>query len=244
MIVMEATPRLAARLVYKGLQPKLVPVNDKEYRDLIALYEGQPEFRRMVDEVAIGLELSTLSVGPSGAVFMPASADSRFAIRLTDIKAGMSVEEKAQMVLVHVAIAAMFYPTAEKLNDDSYDAPPVSEADTVSALKAICQEFSRRSGEQSAHSLPKELEPGWQSILAKPESRPEQLRKTSSTLDGLVAGVFKQLQDNGLVRLDSDEGSPRYTTAWRYTVQLRELIVNVVFQAAREALAHRESADA
>lgn len=240
MIVMEPTPRLAARLVYKGLQPKLVPANDKEYRDLVALYEGQPEYRRMVDEVAIGLELSTLSVGPSGAVFVPASAESRFALRLTDIKAGMSQEDKAQLVLAHVAIAAMFYPTAEKLNDESYSAPPVSEIDTVSSLKAICQEFSRRAGDQGVHSLPKELEPGWQNILSKPESRPEQLRKTSGTLDGLVAGVFKQLQDNGLVRLDSDEGSPRYTTTWRYAVQLRELIVNTVFQAAREALSQRD----
>lgn len=240
MIELEPTAKLAARLVYKGLQPKTVPVNDREYRDLLALYEAHPNFRRMVDDVAIGLELATLSVSSNGAVFVPASADSRFAFRLSDIKLGMSAEEKAQIVLVHIAIAALFYATAEKLNDDAYNAPPVSEAQTVDALKAICQEFSRHSGTDS-QGLPKELELGWQSILAKPESRPEQQRKTTGTLEGLVSAVFKQLQDNGLVRLDSDEGSPRYTATWRYTVQLRELIVNTMFQAGREALAEREA---
>jgi hypothetical protein len=144
---------------------------------------------------------------------------------------------------VHITIAALFYATAEKLNDDAYNAPPVSESQTLDALKAICQEFSRRP-DAGGQSLPKELEPGWQSLLAKPESRPEQLRKTSGTLDGLISGVFKQLQDNGLVRLDSDEGSPRYTATWRYTVQLRELIVNAMFQAGREAMSKREAQDA
>ena len=243
MIELEPTPLLAARLVYKGLQPKLVPANDREYRDLLALHEGQPEFRRMVEDVAIGLELAGLSVGPNGAVFVPTSSESRFAFRLADIRLGMSPEEKAQMVLVHIAIAALFYATAEKLNDDAYNAPPVSEAQTLDALKAICQEFSRRLG-TGVQSLPKELEPGWQSVLTKPESRPEQLRKTSGTLDGLISTVFKQLQDNGLVRLDSDEGSPRYTATWRYTVQLRELIVNTMFQAGREALLKREASHA
>lgn len=240
---LEPTPKWAARLVYKGLQPKLVPANDKEYRDLLALFEARPEFRSMVDQVAIGLELYGLDISPNGAVFVPASADSRFAFRLSDIKLGMSPEEKAQMVLVHIAIAALFYATAEKLSDDAYAAPPVSEAQTVDALKAICLEFSRRADSETL-GLPKELGPGWQSLLAKPESRPEQLRKTTGTLDGLVSAVFRQLHDNGLVRLDSEEGSPRYTATWRYTVQLRELIVNAMFVAGREALNRGEEGNA
>lgn len=242
MIEQEPSPKLAAKLVYKGLQPKLVPANDKEYRDLLALYEARPEFRVMVEDVAVGLELSALNVSSNGAVFVAASAESRFAFRLADLKLGVNSNPedkqrlKAQTVLVHIAIAALFYATAEKLNDDAYAAPPVSEASTVDALKAICLEFANRA-KAGTVSLPKELEPGWQSILAKPESPPEPLRKTANYLDGLVASVFKQLQENGLVRLDSEEESPRYTATWRYTVQLRELIVNTMFVAGRKALA-------
>lgn len=235
MIDSATNAKLAAKLIYKGLHPKLVPANDKDYRELINLYEGNPEFRVLVEDIASGLELQGLRICQNGAVFVPASAESKFAFRLADVKFN-TAEEKAQIVLVHIAIAALFYATAEKLNDDAYTAPPVSEASTVDALKTICHEFDKRKREDEA-SLPKELEPGWLSILAKPESRPEQTRKTNATLDGLVSNVFKQLQENGLVRLDSDEGSLRYTATWRYTVQLRELIVNTMFVAGRRALA-------
>lgn len=239
---LEPNVRNASSLVCKGLQPGLSPTNDTSYRELLSLYEANQTFRQMVQSVATGLELMTLSVSHKGAIFAPESKASRFALRLQDVKLGMSAEEKALIVLIHVTIAALFYPTAEKLNDDR-DPPPVSEADTLAALKAVCQNLAGRALSKG-QGLPKELEPGWQCVLAKPESRPESQRRTFGTLEGLISTVFKNLRENGAVRLDSDEGSPRYTATWRYTVQLRELAVSVLFEAGRAALAEWEEKNA
>ncbi|MGN5478197.1 hypothetical protein ACTMU2_18015 [Cupriavidus basilensis] len=119
---MDIAPRNAARLIAKGLQTRLVPANDKEYRDLLALYEAQPTFRELVQEIALGLSLSVLSGTSRGLVLMPADEESRFAFRLGDMRTALTLEEKALVVLVHTAIAAHFYPTGESLDDEMYNA--------------------------------------------------------------------------------------------------------------------------
>lgn len=232
---LEPTPRNAARLIAKGLQVRAVPANDKEYRDLLALYEGQSPFRDLVQDIALGLSLSVLSATARGLILMPADGDSRFAFRLGDMRLGMTMEEKALVVLIHTAIAAQFYPTGESLDDEMYNAPPVTERQTLSVLKTICQHLAANSAAET-QGLPKELEPGWQSVLLKPEARPDQQRRTVSTLEGLVSIVFRRLQDAGLVRCEEDDGlNSRYTANWRLTVQLRES-TSRLFIATREAL--------
>lgn len=238
---LDLTPRNAGRLVTKGLQPRLVPANDKEYRDLLALYEAQPSFRELVQEIALGLSLSVLSGTSRGLVLMPVDEESRFAFRLGDMRAALTLEEKALVVLIHTAVAAHFYPTGESLDDEMYNAPPVTERQALGALKAICLHLAAR-GNAEAQGLPKELEPGWQSVLLKPEARPEQQRRTTSTLEGLVSMVFRLLQDAGLVRCEDDDGvNSRYTANWRFTVQLRES-TSRLFVATREAMAATQEA--
>ena len=152
----EPSARAAATLVYKGLQPKLVVSKDKEYRELLTRYESNSAWRSMVQDIAIGMGLQTLAVNPEGAFFAPASNKSRFAMRLQDIRLGMAPEEKAIMVLTHVAVAALFYPTAERLNDDSYTPPAVDEAETLSLLKTLCARLAAQTDAQR-QDVPKEL---------------------------------------------------------------------------------------
>lgn len=234
--MLESSPRTAATLLAKGLQVRTVPANDKEYRELLGLYEESPEFRRMVDDIAIGMSLTVLSGSARGLVLMPADENSRFAFRLSDLRSGLQPDEKALIVLIHTAIAAQFYPTGESLDDEMYNAPPVTERQTLLALKHTCQHLAA-TGSAEAQGLPLELELGWRSVLLKPESRPEQQRRSTSTLEGLVALVFRQLHDAGLVRCELDSGpNSRYTANWRLTVQLRES-TSRIFHATRRALA-------
>lgn len=234
----ESTARAAATLVYKGLQPKLVVSRDKEYRDLIALYESDATFRSMVQDIATGMGLLTLAVSPEGAFFAPASADSRFAMRLGDVRSTtMTQEEKALMVLVHAAAGALFYPTAERLNDDSYSPPGVLESEVLGLLKTLCMRIAKQAIFEH-QELPKELEPGWQCVLGKPESRPEAKKQTIGTLEGMVSAVFKQLCENGFLYPESGDEPVRYLATWKYTIQLRELLVSRIFQAAQSVAAH------
>jgi hypothetical protein len=226
----------AALLINKGLQPRLTPVNDRDYRSILALYDATPAFRVLIQDVAAGLGLSVLSVGRDGAFFAPDGPDSIFAYRLGDMPGLSNPESRALAVLIHVAVGALFYPTSEKLNDETYNAPPVSEALALSSLKSICAELAAREDRGQLEGIPKELEPGWQSILVKPESRPEQQRKNSHTLEGLVSTVFRQLREKGMLSQLNGPGEALYTANRRYTVQLREVLVERIFAIGREVV--------
>lgn len=221
----------AGKLLTKALQPGLTPLNDKEYRDLLNAYEADGAFREVFDSVAKGMDLTPVSVDYRGAVLVPSSGDSLFALRLSDLRAnGLKMEQKALMVLVHLTIAALFFPTAEKLFDDGYDAPPVSERLTAMHLRDMASAVATRNAE-SIGDLPRELEPAWRLVAAMPDTLPDKKNQSLSTLEGTVAAVFKQLRDAGLVRLDAEEESPRYTVTWRYIAQLRENTVENLLKA-------------
>jgi len=223
----------AGQLLAKALQPGLTPTNDKEYRTLLASYEGNSDFRDIFDAVAQGLELTRVSVDHRGAILVPSSGESLFALRLSDLRArDLKIEQKALLVLTHLTIAALFYPTAEKLFDDDYDSPPVSERLVVTQLRDMAADVVARKTELLP-DLPRELEPVWKYVSAMPETLPDRRSHSLATLDGTVNAVFKQLREAGLVRLDSEEDSPRYTVTWRYIAQLRENTVETLFKAVR-----------
>lgn len=230
----------ASLLVNKGLQSRLTPVNDKDYRSILALYEATPILRALVQDVAAGLGLTVLSVGRDGAFFAPDGPDSLFAFRLGDMPGLANQESRALAVLIHVTVGALFYPTAEKLNDETYNAPPISESMAISSLKSICAEMAEREDRSQLEGIPKELEPGWQSVLVKPESRPDQQRRSSHTLEGLVSTVFRQLREKGLLNQLPGPGEAMYTANRRYTVQLREVLVEKIFAIGREVVSRED----
>lgn len=234
------TAHSAALLINKGLQPRATPLSDKDYRAILALYDSNPTFRTLVDEVATGLGLTVLSISRDGAFFAPDGPDSIFAYRLGDMPSFNSQETRALAVLIHVAIGALFYPTSEKLNDDGYNAPPVSEVMALDSLKDICAEIALREDRAQLDGIPKELEPGWQSVLVKPETRPEAQRRNNTTLEGLVSAVFKQLREKGMLNQLAGPGAAYFTANKRYTVQLRELLVERVFAIGREVVQKQE----
>jgi len=111
---------------------------------------------------------------------------------------------------------------------------------TISSLKSICAEMAEHEGRSQLEGIPKELEPGWQSVLVKPESRPEQQRRSSHTLEGLVSTVFRQLREKGMLNQLSGPGEVMYTANRRYTVQLREVLVEKIFAIGREVVSREE----
>lgn len=117
MSTVHASVRNAARLAYKALHTSLAPANDLEYRELLALYRADPGFAAQVQDDAAGLELVILDASERGLIVAPASRESRFAVRMADIRLGLSAEQKAALLLAHVAVAAAFFPTTDALDD-------------------------------------------------------------------------------------------------------------------------------
>lgn len=224
------------QLLAKALQPGLTPTNDREYRVLLNSYEADGDFRASFNAVAQGLELTPVSVDYRGAILVPSSGESLFALRLSDLRAReMTMGQKALMVLTHLTIAAFYFPTAEKLFDNDYDSPPVSERLTATHLRSMAAAVAARKTELLP-DLPRELEPAWQLVLTAPEAIPDKKHPSLATIEGIVSAVFKQLRDAGLIRLDSEEESPRYAVTWRYRAQLQENTVEHLLVAVRNLL--------
>jgi hypothetical protein len=236
----EPNVRNASRLIYKALHTTLSPINDSDYRELLALYRGDAEFRRHSEDIAIGMQLQILDASEMrGLIVVPASRDSRFAVRLSDIRStGMDVPQKAALVLAHIAIAAVFFPTTDALDDDSYTAPPATIAMCRDAMYGLAKRLKETS--DLPPDVPVELAPGWEAICAMPEGMREGLRASPASRAGSVKLALNQLAANGLVRLDrgeEDEASAAYTATHRLRVQLRELALRRLFEMAQMTVA-------
>lgn len=237
MTTVQSSVRNAARLAYKALHTTLSPVNDPEYRELLALYRADAAFAAQVQDVTQGLELDILDASEQrGLIVVPSSRESRFALRMSDLRSGMGLDQKAALVLAHVAIAAVFFPTTDGLDDDSYNPPPASVASCRDTLHGL----SRRLKEASdlPVDIPPELAPGWELIAALPVILPAGQRASANSIVGLVKVALSHMVQNGLARLDrdaEDEAAATYTATHRLRVQLRELALRRLYELAQKA---------
>lgn len=124
MSALQSSTKNAGRLLYKALHSTLVPINDTEYRELLARYRADPDFAESVQSLATGMELTVLDVSERGLVVVPASRESKFAVKMADIRSGLDAKQKAALLLAHVAISATFFPTTDGLDDDNFVPPP------------------------------------------------------------------------------------------------------------------------
>lgn len=231
-----STARNASRLVYKAIQPTLSPVNDAQYRELLDLYRADPGFAVMVGEVADGLELAVLDFSERGLVVVPASRESKFAYRLTDVRVGLKSDHKAGLLLAHVAVAAVFYPTTDGLEDDRFIPPPANLARFRDTLLALSRRLKDEVVEFDLKEIPVELAPGWELICSLPLTVPGGQRSTLGSVSGLIGIALSHMVNAGLVRVDresADDEQRTYTPTHRLQVQLRELTLRRVFELAQ-----------
>ena len=252
MTTLQASTRNAARLVYKALHTTLSPVNDLQYRELLDLYRADPKFAGEVQEVAEGLEIAggrlrPLDEGPGeglelvvldfserGLIIVPTSRESKFSVRMADIRTNLKADQKAGLLLAHVAIAAVFYPTTDGLDDDNYIAPPANLAQFRDVLFALARRL--KDAGDDMQDVPLELAPGWELICAMPTAVPASQRASASSLTGLIGLALTHMVSGGLVRIDRDSSNEElvtYTATHRLRVQLRELTLRRLFELAQ-----------
>jgi hypothetical protein len=229
----------AARLVSKALQASLNPSNDLEYRDLLATYRSEPQFRNWVSEITTGLDLTVLDVSERGLFIAPSGPASRFAYRLGDFRSSMNEGEKSALVLAHIAIASVFFPTTDSIDNDDHLVNPASVAQLRDALLNMAASLGARADEHSEQSIDLEMiQPGWHLIKGLPVSLPKAQKASTSSVVGLIKIALNNLKEAGMVRLHleaQEETMETYTPTHRYRVQLRELTLRKLLEIAREA---------
>jgi hypothetical protein len=229
---MAGPKREATRLLYKALHLGLSPANDAEYRELLGKYRADGAFSEAVQEAAIGLELEILDVSERGLIVAPSSRESRFSLRLTDLRQHLSGEQKVALAMAHLAISAVFFPTTDRLEDDAKTPLPATVGRFRDTLLSLVSRLANESAE--------ELLPGWELLKRLPPVNPKAERASTNSVEGFVKLALKQMTEYGLVRLEresEDEAQALYTATHRLRVHLRELTLRRLFDLTRESVA-------
>src|SRR4051794_12831726 len=106
----------AGQLLAFGLPRGARPVEGSDYRALLDRYRTDIRFKDTVDTIAEGLGLEVLGTPRTGLVLAP-DPTGPFAIRLSDLKPGMTAEDRLVFGLVLLAIAAYAYPNEVDLDE-------------------------------------------------------------------------------------------------------------------------------
>lgn len=220
----------ASRLVYKGLQPRISPEKDPEYKELCRLCLSSREFSDTVDAIAEGLSLTVVYVSDRGIILTPSSTESRFAMGLTEYRKELEGDQDTEdrekltrrglIALVQIAIAATFYPTAEALDDDDYDAGhSASLTDIHQVLVSMSERISKETEDEELIA-PSVLKASTV-VLSLPEARPDGKIPTLKSRYGAIQIVLNQLVQSGLVHLQETSDGKRYNPMFRYQQLLR-----------------------
>jgi hypothetical protein len=224
----------ASRLLYKALQINLSPANDAEYRELLARYRSNPVLKQVLAEVAKGMQLQVLDVSERGLIVAPTGKESRFSLRMSDLrKQPMSEEQKVATALCMLAISAVFYPTQELLDDESRFPIPARVPKFRDSLLVLAERMKEQDGDDNL--VIEEMRPGWGYILQIAPMQPERPNSISS-VDGLIRMVLRQMKESGLVtatRGDDDDDSRDFTPTHRLRINLRERTLPRLFDYIR-----------
>ncbi len=224
----------ASRLLYKALHINLSPANDAEYRELLARYRSNPVLKQVLAEVAEGMQLQVLDVSERGLIVAPTGKESRFSLRMSDLrKQPMSEEQKVATALCMLAISAVFYPTQELLDDESRFPIPARVPKFRDSLLVLAERMKEQDGDDNL--VIEEMRPGWGYILQIAPMQPDRPNSISS-VDGLIRMVLRQMKESGLVtatRGDDDDDSRDFTPTHRLRVNLRERTLPRLFDYIR-----------
>lgn len=235
----------AAALIYKAVNVGLATSADAAYRELTALYLADPGFRQTCELIAGGLQLMILdAVETRGMVVVPASRESAFAVRMSDIRqTAMDQSQKAALVLAHIAICAVYFPTSDGLDDDTLDPAPATLATCRDTLYSLASRLKQANDDQElTPDIPPTLQPGWEAVCALPLTLRDAVRAGTNSVSGIVKIALNQMKDGGLVRLDrdnEDDQQAAYTATRRLRVQLREIGLKRLFEMSQACATYR-----
>lgn len=234
----------AGRLLQWGLRPSARPVQEQEYRQLVARYLDHPDFRTVVKEAAMGLGLAILDVGELGMVLAP-TENSIFATRPSDVLNRTRAEDRLLDGLVQVAIAATVFPRAHDIEESALTArPPITVDEIEESIRGLCkqlEEESRNRPDPTADEALAGLYEAWRvynkrsPIRDTPDSR-----QAARATRRIIEVNLETLRAWGCFTSGEHGGITRYQSTWRYQVLVKELAATTLHGKVREMLERRE----
>jgi hypothetical protein len=235
---LDDTPHLAGRLISFGMQARVLPRADDEYRELLARYRTDPRFQQAVDQFASGLGLRVTNDSQLG-FYLAATADSPFAYTLSDFRRERGMSDASGAVarglygLVVVGIAAYFYPLPQHLSEESHPTATATQIDAF--IRAACEELRARLGDEDPEQHSAEREPAWRAYLRQKETSrgSDGRRGQQGTLLAVekMLELFVERQLISRMNESSDEASVRYQPLERFRHQVARFAGEELFEA-------------
>lgn len=231
----------AGRLLQWGLRPSSRPVQEQEYRELVARYLDHPDFRAVVKEVATGLGLTVLDVGELGMVLAP-TENSVFATRPSDLLNRTRAEDRLLDGLVQVAIAATVFPRAQDIEETALTArPPVTIDEIEESIRGLCKQLedeSRNRPDPTADEAVAGLYEAWRVYNKRSPTRdtPDN-RQAARATRRIIEANLEALREWGCFTSSEQGGVARFQSTWRYQVLVKELAASTLHEKVRQLLA-------
>lgn len=223
----------AAELIQWGLQPKMRPIQNTAYRELIREYLNRGEFRDIVAEMSDGLGLYVLNVSEHGVVLSPREA-SVFWLKSSDFRQGnTSADTRLLDGLVQITIAATVFPRARDLEDDiNRPRPPVSVNEIEENLRALTQQLAAEFKEVDplTDDVRSGLYDAWRVYENTMSSREtKDGRKSSATTRRIIEFNLNRLKDFGCFTETKYASKPAWQPTRRYNVLVQELAASRLY---------------
>ncbi len=223
----------AATLIQWGLQPRVRPIQNAEYRELIREYLNRSEFRDVVAEMSDGLGLYVLNVSEHGIVLSPREG-SVFWMRSSEFRPGSSTSDARLLDgLVEITIAATVFPRARDLEDDiNRPRPPVTIDEVDDSLRAICARMKEYFAgvDPNTDDVRTGLYDAWRvydATLARRETKDGRESRMSSRR--IIRYNLDRLKDFGCFTETRYSGKEAWQPTRRYNVLVQELAASRLF---------------
>lgn len=213
------------RLLAFGFQPGLTPRRNAEYAALIGRCRTDPQFVQHLHAAARGFDLTVIAVDPRAGLVLGATAETQFAVSVTDHISKPA--DRPIAALAHLAIATLAYYRPEDLDDDSH----VGRV-TVRHIDAMVEQATKELERQAAEADTDDGVPVdhpdlirlWRYYQRRnPVASTGDDRAHSKSRHAIIKRVAEYLADNGMLRRAGKENAGTYTTTARYQIQVREL---------------------
>jgi len=226
------------RLLHFGLDSGARPGSDAEYTEVIQHYFDHAEFRRAVNEVALGIGLEIIEVSERGVVLVPADG-SLFRVKPSEVRSSTGADDRLLEGFIQVAIAATVYPRAELLEGDpSTRRPAITPAEVDELIRRLCaqlQEETKNHPDPATSEVEAGLLAGWQ-VYHRRTSEDSSRRRVGQATLVMIEKALETLAAAGMFIRRTREGQTSYQPTFRYQVQVVEFSANRAFRLVQDAV--------
>jgi len=225
----------SAEFIYKGLNTKQAPGRDKDYKQLIAYWESNSEFREITRIIAKGLRLKITDVSyQSGLILSPDDYYSLFSFGgLTELKKSLtghtkdSVVQRATVILTVIAILAAFFRDEEQIFSYNSQIESKTLIQIVTLLKEACKSF-KANIKDDRESTMSYLREGWEEILNLPDVSDSKI--DINNIEGLIKMITRRFVEEGLLIQDKKAEELSWFPTQRFISQVENETSNELYE--------------